>query len=41
MGLKDYVYVKLDREFSLPDSMMVHFLLVSNENKLGALVEML
>jgi superfamily II DNA/RNA helicase len=39
--LKDYIYVKLDKEFSLPDSMMVHFLLVANDHKLGALINLL
>jgi ATP-dependent RNA helicase DDX54/DBP10 len=41
VGLKDYIYVKLDREFSLPDNMMVHFMLVNNDHKLSALVLLL
>jgi ATP-dependent RNA helicase DDX54/DBP10 len=41
VGLKDYIYVKLDREFSLPENMMVHFLLCSNDHKLSALVFLL
>jgi ATP-dependent RNA helicase DDX54/DBP10 len=38
VGLKDYIYVKLDSEFFLPETMMLNFLLVSNEHKLSALI---
>ncbi|KAM3130855.1 hypothetical protein pb186bvf_017044 [Paramecium bursaria] len=38
VGLKDYMYIKLDQEFQLPDTMDVHFLLVSQENKISALL---
>lgn len=38
VGLKDYIYCKLDKEYQLPDSMQLHFLFVANENKLSALI---
>lgn len=41
VGLRDYVYVKLDKEFTLPETMMVNFLIVSNDNKLSALIYLL
>ena len=38
VGLKDYVFCKLDKEFQLPDSMQLHFIFAANENKLSALI---
>lgn len=41
VGLKDYIYLKLDKEFTLPDNMMVHFLIVGEQHKLSALIFLL
>ncbi|CAD8129660.1 unnamed protein product [Paramecium sonneborni] len=38
VGLKDYIFCKLDKEFQLPDKMQLHFLLAANDNKLSALI---
>ncbi|CAD8188351.1 unnamed protein product [Paramecium pentaurelia] len=38
VGLKDYIFCKLDKEFQLPDTMQLHFLLAANDNKLSALI---
>jgi len=35
------VYVKLDKEYTLPDNMMVHFLIVGSDQKLSALIFLL
>jgi superfamily II DNA/RNA helicase len=41
VGLRDYRYVKLDREYSLPDNMLVNFLIVGSDQKLSALIFLL
>jgi len=38
VGLKDYIYIKLDKESQFPDTMTLNFILVSSENKLSALI---
>ncbi|CAD8108923.1 unnamed protein product [Paramecium sonneborni] len=33
VGLKDYIFCKLDKEYQLPDSLQLHFMSIANENK--------
>jgi len=38
VGLKDYVFVKLDSEYTLPDTMKLNFFLTKSNTKLSALL---
>ncbi len=36
-GLKDYVFVKLDNEYTIPDTMKLHFFITKSQLKLSAI----
>ena len=38
IGLKDYVFVKLDSEYTIPDTMKLNFFLTKSNTKLSALL---
>jgi ATP-dependent RNA helicase DDX54/DBP10 len=38
VGLKDYVFVKLDSEYTIPDTMKLNFFLTKSNTKLSALL---
>jgi len=38
IGLKDYVFVRLDSEYSIPDTMKLHFFLTKSQTKISSLL---
>lgn len=38
IGLKDYVFVKLDTEYTIPDQMKLNFFLTKSNTKVSALM---
>lgn len=37
-GLKDYIFVKLDSEYTIPDTMKLHFFITKSQQKMSALL---
>lgn len=37
-GLKDYIFVKLDSEYTIPDTMKLHFFITKSQQKLSAMI---